>query len=301
MYADECLHTCAQKCGIEMVGFADLNILNSLRQRFSGYEKTIPFFKGNFADRLVLINEWTQARSAVVFALSYNFFDDAAVDSAHGIISMCARGEDYHRVLKRYATELMREFCRTYPCEYRFYTDNGILSDRMLAYAAGIGFIGKNGFVINENFGSFIFIGHILLDIDLEFSPVQSIRRKCDSCEKCIKSCPNSAYYAENCFNYENCISYMSQKNIKYDKTNYIYGCDICQLCCPFNLKAPASVHNEFAGNKKTYNPLLADVSAISSEEFDRHYADSSLGWRGRKNLARNCLNLLNRHSSKGR
>jgi epoxyqueuosine reductase len=208
-----------------------------------------------------------------------------------GIISIASYGEDYHTVLKRKAEELMTEVTKECPMNYKIFVDTGVLSDRALAYSAGLGFYGKNNFLINETYGSFIFLGHILVDEPL-MCFVMPEKSKCGGCEICHKACPNGCY-GEKMLEYERCISYQTQKGILSDSKGYLYGCDICQLACPYNSSVAENLHEEFFADAEFAYPVLENIISMEKEDFQVVYGQSALSWRKLSNLKKNAENVL--------
>lgn len=287
----------AENIGMDLIGVADLSILCALYEKYrlsAQDSRPIPFFKGRFSDRLYPQNEWDETRSILSFGVYYNRTVTPYADmNKRGIIAKYALGEDYHRVLMRIADAFMDQFIKSYPCRYKVFVDKGILSDRMIAYSAGLGFIGKNGFLINEEYGSFIFLGHILLDTEIMMQKPVIAENQCGDCRKCIRACPCQAYGTDG-YDYTKCISYLTQKALPHDTHGYIYGCDICQNVCPFNaeiIKEPLSV---FLSDRALVYPELDDVIAMDKDTFHRRYGSSALAWRGLANLKANAQNIKN-------
>lgn len=288
------LRKLAQKHKIDLIGIADLTLLKAQSAHFENLKSgDIAFFKGDPKSKIDCKSAFDGAKGIIAFALSYKQIIAEPEDmSGRGKISMIAYGEDYHAVMLKRAEALMSEFCDQYKCNYKICCDTGKLSDRMAAYSAGLGFIGKNRFLINEEYGSFIVLGHILLDIELEHK-AKPIENKCGGCTRCIDSCPNHAICA-GFLDYQKCISYITQTTASGEIHGYLYGCDICQLACPYNQKTPETTHAEFIGRcgEAYAYPYIADIANMSAEAFDKIYQKSSLAWKGLKNLQLNARNL---------
>ncbi len=292
----EFLFNPAQKTGIDLIGVVDLKLFEKMREKLLPFENIpMAFFKGKLSDRFDIKKEWSEAKGIISFALSYgNSLNLNAFDKHHLYISKASYGKDYHEVLKAKAEKFMEEFCKTYPCKYKIFVDTGLLSDRALAYCAGLGFYGKNNFIINEKFGSFIFLGHILLNIDVE-NTVEPVGEKCGQCERCLKACPQEACKNGHPVDFEKCISYLTQKGRPYFKTNYIYGCDICQDVCPFNKHAPKDLHEEFLPQIENIRLDFNDFEEMGEEAFRQRFGDSALSWRGLKTLKKNAQTVKTR------
>lgn len=221
------------------------------------------------------------AKTIIVCLFSYNTMEK-------GNISKYAFGADYHKVisdkLKKFALPLEQA---GYEC--CFYTDSWDLNERYLAVEAGLGFIGRNRLFISPKFGSFVFIGVILTDCELDVS-VPSIEQ-CINCGRCVSACPGNAL--KNGFDKNLCVSHITQKKGELNdfekslikKSGYIWGCDICQEVCPYNKNAPYTDIEEFLCERIVN--LKIDES-MSGREFKRKYSDRAFSWRGVNPLKRN-------------
>jgi epoxyqueuosine reductase QueG len=145
-----------------------------------------------------------------------------------------------------------------------------------------------------------LFLGHILTDLELPQND-SFVSNRCETCDACLRACPTDAIADQLEFTFSKCISYLTQKGRDEDTHGYLYGCDICQLVCPFNQKAPIGTHGEFAADAAFAFPKLEDIAAMDEETFSRIYGQSALAWRGQKTLQRNARQLIKRRSQKHR
>ena len=169
-------------------------------------------------------------------------------------ISMHAWGRDYHKVVREILDKIGRQLSKHIEnFKYVPFTDTGPLADRYLAYLAGLGFYGRNNFIINEKYGSYVFIGYMLTNYP--FEPDKPLNATCLGCGQCIENCPGSAIPEnDKGLVVEKCVSYITQKkgSLTDDEksllrsTGMVYGCDICQLSCPHNRKAAETPIPEF-------------------------------------------------------
>ena len=205
-------------------------------------------------------------------------------------ISQYALGLDYHTVLKS-KMQTAAEILTDNGYKAQIYSDTSPLNDRYLAYLAGLGFIGKNGMLINEAYGSMTFIGYIITDCFLdEDKPVDN--NLCIGCGKCIKSCPGQAIGENFGFDENKCVSFLTQKkgNLSDSEksiiksSGYAWGCDICQTVCPYNSDLPITAVKEFIAQN-----IPSDFpESISNKEFMRRYGNRAFAWRGKAVLKRN-------------
>lgn len=224
------------------------------------------------------------AKSIIVCLFSYHA-------KYMGNISSYAYGKDYHKVIKEKLIKISKPLLDN-GYQFEVFCDNGSLSDRFLAKKCGLGFVGKNGMLINEKLGSEFFIGYIITDCEIdEDKPMD--KKVCIGCNKCINSCPGGAIGEDFSFDENLCVSYLTQKKGELSdeeiqiikKSGYIWGCDICNSVCPYNENAPYTDIEEFKSD--TINSL--DISdEISNKEFNNLYKDRAFSWRGKNVLIRN-------------
>ncbi len=241
-----------------------------------------------------------EAKSIISIGLSYHHpSDKPAGGELYGRISKIAWGRDYHNILKEKMEALMEAIGEEImPMKYMAFADTGPLVDRGVAHRAGLGNYGKNGFIIHRDYGSFFVIGNILVDREIEID--QRLGQDiCGDCTKCIRACPTGALEGPFSFNAQKCISYITQKKgILGDEErqhmgNHIYGCDICQMVCPYNRKARTTDIQDFKPHPNLAYPKLPDLLKMTNSEFRQTYGITSAGWRGKKVLQRNAIIAL--------
>ncbi len=282
------------KKNVGLLGIANKECLLSFKGFFEGLkEGSIPFYKRSYESKADYLRAWKKTSSIISFGVSYNAVEPLRPhdEVLRGKIARSGRGVDYHIELKRRAEMLMQRFCKKYNCEYKIFVDTGALSDRAVAYSAGLGFYGKNNFIINPRYGSFIYLGHILCDIQLTENTSFS-ECMCGVCEKCLMACPKKAN-GKRLLEYKKCISYITQSDIRADSSGYIYGCDICQEVCPFNATALTTESQAFSCSAENAYPSLEEVISCTKEEFESRFSCSSMLWVGFERIRKNCLNLL--------
>lgn len=254
-------------------------------------EKTeTPFVEKDIEKRINPKFSRESANSIIALALSYNKKFIGKLDKKlRGKMSIGAVGLDYHILVEQKLLNIKNSL----NLNGDIFVDTGYLVDREVAKRCGIGKIGKSGNLINEKLGSIIYIGYILVDEKLTPTKKSSFENKniCENCNKCIKYCPSGAI-CENSFNYKVCISYLTQnKNLTSEKekkliNTQIYGCDICQLVCPYN----KNKYIEYSDDIEQFFPDIEKLLFISNKEFNETYKKTSSGWRGKKILQRNAI-----------
>ena len=180
--------------------------------------------------------------------------------------------------------------------KYDYGVDNHPLDERLAATLSGIGYFAKNQLIINQEYGSYIFLGYVLLDIPIEDEITYQIGDNCGDCRKCIDACPTNAL-SENGYIQERCMSHYNQTkrvlSIDEIKSNYsLFGCDICQLVCPKNISKGTIIHPEFELSGKEAVSIL-DLFTLSQKDFYLKYKDMAYLWKGKTILMRNALAIL--------
>ena len=212
------------------------------------------------------------------------------------IVSMYARGRDYHKVLRSRLQDLaiiIEEKIGKYG--YRVFTDSAPLMEVELASKAGLGWRGKHTLLLNRESGSTFFLGEILVDVPLPLDPAQG--EHCGSCTSCIDICPTQAITAPYQLDARRCISYLTIENpesipVEFRKAmgNRVYGCDDCQLICPWNKFSKRTELPDFAQRHGLGQASLLHLWSWTQTEFEQRHEGSAIrriGYsRWRRNLA---------------
>lgn len=239
-----------------------------------------------FAARNVSSEDLAFAKSIIVTGLSlYKRIEGFKNDGVpRGRLSFVALGTDYHRLLTEKLQLLTDTVLHSKVFKYKIHVDTGPLPEKDLAVAAGLGFKGRNSLVVSNRFGSFFAIGLLLVDFKLEESPVEATVG-CGACRRCIDACPTGALGIGG-LDWNRCISYLTQAKalsseqetllIKKNPGNYLYGCDCCQLVCPYNrgLTEKGALESEIA------YPSLYSLEGMSRKEMKERFGNTSAGWR---------------------
>ncbi len=270
----------AAALGISAVGVCRARIFSELRNKLS---LDTPMVPDNIEERINPFLYLPEAKSIIVCLFSYHNGGEKSN------LSLYARGEDYHLVAER----KLRELCSVLEGEgylAKAYCDTGALCDRHLAYLAGLGFVGKNRFLINADYGSYTFIGYILTDLELEEN--LPLSTSCIGCGECIRACPGGAL-TESGLDSSKCASYITQKKGELTdseqkiikKSGSVWGCDICQTVCPHNKTAKLTDIDEFRTNLVE---RLEVNMAESNRDFKKKYQNRAFSWRGYEVIKRN-------------
>ena len=212
-----------------------------------------------------------------------------------GNLSLYCRGEDYHRVLPRRLEGVCQGLRERYPGRtFVAGTDNSPVPELAAAELAGVGHRGGHGLRIVPPYGSYVFLGTILTDLELK-STGPSVGTLCpEHCGACRKACPTGALTESGC-NVDQCLSELTQRKGDLPQTvenqlrqsPTVWGCDLCQRACPWNQKAALSPLPEFREDL-TPSLTLADLEGLSNKAFRKQYAHKAFAWRGIAPLQRN-------------
>ena len=256
--------------------------------------------------RALLKSAFPWARSVVVCAINYNTdhpYSTAVNNPGRGWISRYAWSrDDYHDSVLRRLREVeakLKELCAENPVddpvETRAYVDTGPIVERVYAKYAGVGWLAKNTCVINQQIGSWLFLGVIVTSLDL--SPDLPAPDRCGSCTRCIDACPTHAFVAPYQLDSNKCISYLTiekrgpiPEELREGMGQQVFGCDICQDVCPWNRKAPATDKPEFQPREGLFNPALDWLAELSAEEFREKFRGSPIKRAKHSGLRRNAL-----------
>lgn len=210
------------------------------------------YLENHFEKRLnpALLHPGTKS----VISVLYNYFTPEKQSGKNApILSKYAYGKDYHIVVKDKLNALL-SFIKTLNADIdgRAFVDSAPVMEKAWAQKAGLGWIGKNGNLLNKNFGSFFFIGELFVDIELEYDETAVINY-CGKCNRCIEACPTNAIVSPGVVDARKCISYLTIElkdvippEFEGKLQNRVFGCDICQDICPFNKKAKKHTENDF-------------------------------------------------------
>jgi len=233
-------------------------------------------------------------RSVIVLGLNY-WVPEGHRDDAR--VSRYAWGGDYHDVVGARLERYVARLGALLPgATFRAYCDTGPIMEKAWAQRAGLGWIGKNGCLISQGYGSWVFLSVVLTTAEL--APDAPHPDRCGSCERCLHSCPTDAFVAPGVIDARRCIPYLTIEQWKPIAADlkiapWAFGCDACQDVCPWNSKAKDSAVSEFAPRSAQYPPDLRNWVRMRGPEFRVTYGDTPLARPGRRGLARNALAVM--------
>jgi epoxyqueuosine reductase len=264
-----------------------------------GWQASMGWMERSAAKRIDPSEILGNVKSVVCAAMNYYVPFKKPENAGAGKISRYALGKDYHTVMRKHLEKLRKFIEAEVPgIETRVYVDTGPVMEKAWAVRAGIGWMGKHTNVITRDYGSWIFLGEILVDKELEYDlPVPD---HCGTCTACIEACPTGAIVEPYILDSNRCISYL---NIEHrDKipqelvpkmNNWIFGCDICQDVCPWNRFQKESREDDFRPKRENIGLLLTELAAITEKEFNDRFRGTTVKRAGYAGLIRNVKDLL--------
>ena len=276
----------ARECGFELAGIARAEPLAEDNRRYLDWvERGMAGEMGYLTDRRAQVRTdpkllLASARTTICVGKLHNGPEPRSTgwsDAETGWISRYAWGADYHDVVRRGLERLVEQLPTGQ--DYKICVDTAPLLERSYAREAGLGWIGKNTCLINQEMGSWFFLGEVLTSLEIE--PDAPPPDRCGTCTRCVDACPTQAITGEG---YEldarRCISYFTielrgsvPEEMRAGIGQHVFGCDICQDVCPWNRDAPLAAEPSFAA--RHFAPPLDQLAALSEEEFHELYADS--------------------------
>jgi epoxyqueuosine reductase len=293
----------ARALGFDVVGFASPDLRRDVQSAYRQY-----IARGRHGDMAWLARAperrqnpkalWPKAASAIVLAINYGPDEDPLAVLARpgqGAISVYARGKDYHELLKGRLKQLAGWLHGRFGAEVKVFVDTAPILEKPLAQQAGIGWQGKHSNLVSRGFGSWLFLGEILTDLELEPDPPEIDH--CGSCRACLEVCPTAAFPAPYQLDARRCISYLTiehqgqiAREFRRAIGNRIYGCDDCLAVCPWNKYARTATEAKLQARGDLRAPALAELARLDDASFRRRFAGSPIKRTGRDRFVRNVL-----------
>ncbi|MFO7851202.1 MAG: tRNA epoxyqueuosine(34) reductase QueG [Bacteroidota bacterium] len=288
--------------GFDLCGIARVRPLDEHRQKLRNwlaktYHAEMTYMTRHYEKRIDPSLLVPDARTVIVTGVNYYNKYEPRDDQPE--FAMYALGKDYHKVLKD-RLYLLLDFIKSKDPEIRGrpFVDTAPVLERAWAVEAGLGWIGKNSMLINKDLGSFLFLGVLIINRELEYNKTIS-KDLCGKCTRCIDACPTGAILENRTIDSNKCISYLTIENKggiaeKYfDKIGRkVFGCDICQVVCPWNSRVKKTVIKEFEPLPEIQNYTADDWKNITEEEFNAIFKDSAVLRTGYEGFMRNLRDL---------
>lgn len=282
------------QCGIAQAAPLDEDARRLEKWLEQGYHGEMHYMSNHFELRVDPTKLVPGAKS--VITLLYNYFPDASQEPSAPKIAKYAYGEDYHLVIREKLKMLLQSIREELGnIEGRGFVDSAPVLERSWAQKSGLGWIGKNGNLINQKKGSFFFIATLITDLELE-ADIPHAKDYCGTCSKCIDACPTEAILINKTIDASKCISYftieLKSKDLPEDLSskseNWIFGCDICQDVCPWNRFSSPHQHPELEPIKELMQFDIEDWLHLNEDRFKTIFKRSPLKRSGFEGIKRN-------------
>ena len=294
----------AKSNGFDLVGFAKADELKEEISHLEewlvkGYQAEMSYMGNNVDKRKDVSNILQNAKSVISLGLNYYHNIKFSNNPGTGKVSRYAWGKDYHLIiwekLSRLESEL-KEIDNNF--ESKSYVDTGPVMDKVWAVKSGLGWMGKHTNLINKEFGSWFFIATIITNFEFDYAiPIPDF---CGTCTSCIDACPTDAIVNPYIVDSNKCISFLTIENkneisdeFKGKFNNWIFGCDICQDVCPWNIKFSQETSSEDFNHPENMELNLNEVLEMSEEEFKSKFFNSPVKRTKLSGLKRNAKFLL--------
>jgi epoxyqueuosine reductase len=273
------------------------HLLHWLAHKYAG---TMNWMERNTEKRVDVRTILPEAKSVISVAMNYYTPHQHSEKKNTGKISRYAWGDDYHDILTPKLEQLLDWIKSQEPkANGKVYVDTGPVLEKVWAQKAGIGWEGKHTNIISKEFGSWIFLGEIILNLELECD-VTAIDH-CGTCTLCLDACPTQAIVEPYVLDATKCISYLTieykgeiDSSLAQHFDGWLYGCDVCQDVCPWNHKfaEPTNVV-QFEPRENNIQPKLEEIENLSEEEFRTKFKGSAMKRTKLSGLKRNAQAIL--------
>lgn len=268
--------------GFQQVAITDIN-LDDYKNHFNswidnGYHAEMAYMANNIEKRCDPSKLLEGTCRVICVRMDYAFDAENSLEPLHNsniaYVSRYARGRDYHKLIRKRLQRLAEKITsRIGHHGYRAFTDSAPVLERALAEKSGLGWIGKNTLLINKQAGSWFFLGELFTDLPLPIDEKESDH--CGSCNACIDICPTKAFVGPNLLDASKCISYLTIElrtsipiEFRSAMGNRVFGCDDCQLICPWNKFTKVTVEEDFSPRHGLDNAMLLDLFKWTEAEF---------------------------------
>jgi epoxyqueuosine reductase len=241
---------------------------------------------------------WLDVRSVIMLGMNYGPDEDPLVVLAkrdHAAISVYAKGEDYHELIKARLKDVARWLVANAGGDVKVFVDTAAVMEKPLAASAGLGWQGKHTNLVSREFGSWLFLGSIFTTLDLPHDDREP--DSCGTCSACLDICPTAAFPAPYRLDARRCISYLTiehkgpiPRELRPLMGNRIYGCDDCLAVCPWNKFAEQGREAKLAARDVLRAPKLAELARLDDAQFRALFAKTSIKRTGRDRFVRNVL-----------
>ncbi|MBS0536256.1 MAG: tRNA epoxyqueuosine(34) reductase QueG [Proteobacteria bacterium] len=241
---------------------------------------------------------WPDVRSVIMLGMNYGPDEDPRdilAKRERAAISVYAKGDDYHELIKARLKDIARWLVGTAGGDVKVFVDTAAVMEKPLAAKAGLGWQGKHTNLVSRQFGSWLFLGAIFTTLDLPAD--DEVGDSCGSCRACLDACPTAAFPEPYRLDARRCISYLTiehkgpiPRDLRAAMGNRVYGCDDCLAACPWNKFAQAGREAKLAARDVLRAPTLAELVRLDDPQFRTLFAKTSIKRTGRDRFIRNVL-----------
>jgi len=241
---------------------------------------------------------WPEVRSVVMLGMNYGPDEDprdVLAKRDHAAISVYAKGDDYHELIKARLKDVARWLVHNAGGDVKVFVDTAAVMEKPLAASAGLGWQGKHTNLVSRDFGSWLFLGSIFTTLDLPADV--RVEDSCGTCRACLDVCPTAAFPEPYRLDARRCISYLTiehkgpiPRELRPLMGNRIYGCDDCLSVCPWNKFAEQGREAKLAARDVLRAPKLADLARLDDAQFRTMFSKTSIKRTGRDRFVRNVL-----------
>lgn len=278
----------AVRLGFDFCGIAKAQPLDDDARRLEqwlnkGMHGKMQYMENHFDLRVDPSKLVPGARSVITLLL--NYFPATEQETTAPKIAKYAYGKDYHEVIRAKLNIFLQDVrSQIGEVNGRGFVDSAPVLERSWAQRSGLGWIGKNGNLINKGTGSFFFIATLIVDVELEYDDPM-VKDYCGTCTKCIDACPTDAILDNKVIDGSKCISYFTIElkdalipgSMQGKFSDWMFGCDVCQDICPWNRFASASKEKDFTAIPEVLNFSLNDWEELTEDAFKRIFRDSPI------------------------
>lgn len=286
--ANERVKKWAAEVGFDLCGIAAITPLTEAEHRYrrwleEGHHASLDYLTRHIEKRFDASQLVEGARTVVVCAVAYKSPVSEGYPTDHRTkIASYACNCDYHTTIKEMLYHLLARMREVYPeIAGRAFVDSAPLAEKSWAVEAGLGWIGRQSLLITPQYGSFIHLGELVLTAEADQYDAPFEGTRCGSCRACINHCPTHAILdEEHMIDAGRCIACHTierEPTIAIDLDGWIFGCDACQQCCPYNLHAPIATNEAF---RPLFDPRALDAETwqtMSDEEFSARFGATPL------------------------
>ena len=298
MLSHNAIKTLATEVGFDLCGIARATRFEQNEQAYNrwlehGYDSTLEYMRRNCDKRFDVGQLVEGAQTVVVCAVSYK----SAISGGYSSDDKCkiasyACARDYHKSIKKMLLSMLKQLQDSNPSvQGRAFVDSAPLFEKQYAVEAGLGWIGRQSLLITPEYGSYILLGELVLntEVDVYDTPLQTVG--CGECHRCMDACPTGAIVSEMTINTGRCISrhtIEAEPQSQLDLHGWIFGCDECQNICPYNRRATMHCNPSFDPMFDPRNISAEQWTAMSEEEFSTQFGTTPLKRSGLERIKKN-------------